>query len=56
MKDWFYNNLSNNQLRNLLEERTTQCLGKEVKVDQTLGRCSLAREHEQLDRYLEKQR
>ena len=56
MKDWFYNSLSNDQLRSLLEERTNKFTGREVKIDTELGRCSLAREHEILDNAIKLQR
>lgn len=44
MRDWFYNNLSVAQLREILEIRTG------TKVDVTLQRCSLAAQLEELDR------
>lgn len=56
MKDWFYNSFSNEQLRSMLEDRTRKFTGKEIKIDTTLGRCSLAREHERLDSVSNSQR
>lgn len=43
MRDWFYNNLSVAQLREILAERTGS------PVDVTLQRCSLAARLEELD-------
>ena len=44
--DWFYNRMSNEELRDTLSDYSKDVLGYRIRLDEKLGRCSIARQLE----------
>ena len=44
--DWFYYRMSNEELREELSDFSKNVLGHRIRLDEKLGRCSIARQLE----------